>query len=155
MKGGFFGIDAKERTARLFDDGETRFSTTTLAQVGLGVAKLFERPLFELEKFKNSFVYINSFTVSQNQILQSVQKATGTSVEDWKVTYVPSDAAIEQGMAEFKTGNFRGLLDVLYGNNAKKGMGGSYDEKLHNVLLGLKEEDLDVVVKGIIQNVEN
>ncbi|EHK97730.1 hypothetical protein M7I_6514 [Glarea lozoyensis 74030] len=124
---------------------QTLFSTTTLAQVARGVTKLFELPSSELEKFKNHFVYVSSFAVSQTQILRSVQKATGTSNEDWKISSVPVDEAIEMGLAEFQNGNFKGLLDVLYGNNSKPGMGGNFEHKLNNELLGLESEDLDIV----------
>jgi hypothetical protein len=155
LAGGFFGINIKDRTARFYDDGHTLFSTTTLAQVARGVTKLFELPFSELEKFKNDFVYMSSFTVSQSQILRSVQKATGTNNKDWNISNVPVDEAIEKGLAEFKNGNFKGLLDVLYGNNSKPGMGGRFEEKLNNELLGLRGEDLDIVVKGIVDGIEN
>ncbi|EPE34281.1 NAD(P)-binding Rossmann-fold containing protein [Glarea lozoyensis ATCC 20868] len=155
LAGGFFGINIKERTARLYDDGQTLFSTTTLAQVARGVTKLFELPSSELEKFKNHFVYVSSFAVSQTQILRSVQKATGTSNEDWKISSVPVDEAIEMGLAEFQNGNFKGLLDVLYGNNSKPGMGGNFEHKLNNELLGLESEDLDIVVNKIVDCIEN
>lgn len=87
-------------------------------------------------------------------MLDAVQKATGTGAEDWKITNVPVDEAIASGNAEFQAGNFRGLLDVLYGNNFKPGMGGLFEDKSDNEVLGLEYEDLDAVVKGIVENLK-
>jgi hypothetical protein len=154
LAGGFFGINTKERTARLFDDGNTKLSTTTLPHVGRTVTKLLELPLDKLEKYKNGCVYVQSFCVSQMEMLTALKKATGTEDNDWEITKVPVDEAIAQGYKEAQNGNQIGMVDVLYGTNFKPGMGGNFQHKLDNKVLGLHEEDLDEVVARVVLEVE-
>ena len=151
MKAGYFGLDIKNRTARLFDDGDTKLSTTSLPHVGVAVAKLLELPVAKLERYKNDFVYVQSFSVSQNDMLRALYRATGSSEGDWKVTKVPVEEAIVAGRKEAEGGNHFGLVDVLYGMNFKPGAGGSYEHKVTNGVLGLEEESLDEVVGRVVQ----
>lgn len=154
LKLGFYGFNFKERTVRLYDDGTTKLSTSTLPQVGRGVAKLFELPAAELEKYKNNFVRINSFHVSQMEMFTSVMKATGTEEKDWIVTKIPIDDAIAQGTEAFQSGDRKGAIDILYGMNFKPGAGGNFQHKSDNKVLGLEEEDLDEVVRRVVKEVE-
>jgi hypothetical protein len=155
LAGGQHGIDIGARTARVYDDGNTKMSTSTLPQVGRGVAKLLELPLEKLGHFKNNFVRFRSFDVSQMEIAQAVMKATNTTEEEWKITKIPVDEAIAKGNVAFKGGNRSGLLDVLWGMNFKPGAGGNFSDKSDNALLGLEEEDLDDVVQKVVKEVEN
>lgn len=132
----------------------TKLSTTTLPQVGRAVAKLLELPTSVLEQYKNNFVYINSFNVSQIDMLRALEKATGTTEKDWEVTKILVNTAITQGREEVAKGNRRGMIDVLYGMNFKPGMGGCFEEKIANHVLGLQGERLEDVVAGIVRQVE-
>ena len=154
LKGGYFGINIKDRTARFYDDGNTRASTTTLSYVGKAVAKLLSLPSEQLETHRNKFVYVQSFCVSQNQMLSSVCKATGSSESEWVITKVPVDEAIASGRKEVESGNYRGMIDMGYGTSFKPGAGGDYEKRIDNGALGLEEEDLDEVVKGIVEGME-
>jgi len=151
LAGGFFGLKIKEHTVRFFDDGNTKLSTTTLPHVGRAVAKLLELPIDKLEKFKNGFVHVQSFCVSQIDMFNALKKATGTADKDWQISKVSVDQAIAQGNKEAQDGNRAGMIDVLYGMNFKPGMGGNFQHKIDNKVLGLAEEDLDEVVKRIVE----
>jgi hypothetical protein len=154
LAGGFFGLKIKGRTITFFDDGNTKLSTTTLPHVGRAVAKLLELPIDKLEKFKNGFVHVQSFCVSQMEMFDALKKATGTTDKDWKISKLPVDQAIAQGNKEARNGNRAGMIDVLYGMNFKPGMGGNFQHKIDNELLGLYEEDLDEVVKSVVHKLE-
>lgn len=130
-------------------------STSTLPQVGRGVAKLLELPLEKLVHFKNDFVRFRSFEVSQMEALNAVMKATNTNDSDWKITKVPVEEAIQKGNESFKQGDRRGLIDVLVGLNFQPGAGGNYLDKNDNTLLGLEEENLDEVVRRVVKEVES
>lgn len=82
LANGFFGIDIKERTARFYDDGTAVIRTSTLNQVGRGVALLLGLPGDTLQKYQNKFFYIDSFHTSQMDMFHSVLKATGTKEKD-------------------------------------------------------------------------
>jgi hypothetical protein len=88
------------------------------------------------------------------EMLTALKKATGTEDNDWEITKVPVDEAIAQGYKEAQNGNQIGMVDVLYGTNFKPGMGGNFQHKLDNKVLGLHEEDLDEVVARVVLEVE-
>jgi hypothetical protein len=83
-------------------------------------------------------------------MFNALKKATGTTDKDWQISKVPVDQAIAQGNKEAQNGNRAGMVDVLYGMNFKLGMGGNFQHKIDNKVLGLKEEDLDEVVKRVV-----
>ena len=82
LKGGMWGIDIPNKKASLYAGAEGKFNTTTLKQVGRGVAALLSLPDAQLEGYKNSPVYLSSFCVSQRDILDAVIRATGTKDSD-------------------------------------------------------------------------
>ena len=95
----FFGFDLKGRAVTLFDDGDTRISTSTLPQCGRGIANLLGLKILPddggdgsacLSRYRNRFVCISSFKVSQRDILDSVLRVTGTEMGDWKINHEPS-----------------------------------------------------------------
>lgn len=154
LAGGFFGLDIQERTARLYDDGNAKTSTTTLPHVGCAVTKLLELPVSTLAQYRNKFVYVHSFHVSQMDMLKALEKVTNTEEKDWKITKIPVDEAIEKGRSEVSNGVRKGMIDVLCGMSFKPGAGGNYQDKSANGLLGLAEESLDAIVAEIVSNLE-
>lgn len=160
LKLGMFGINIKDHTATLFDGGNTRLNTTTMATVGLGVARLCELPISSsssdtpsLSDYKNKFVYLSSFLTNQNEMLAAVQKATGTKASDWKIEHKTADAHIQDGKDRLAKGDFYGMVSMLYGTNLKEGAGGNYEsvKGTANKALGLPTEDMDEVVKRTVQ----
>ena len=158
LGGGLFGIDIKNRVARLWDDGNTKTNTTTFAQVGRGLAGLLSLPVSttdsspSLSDFKNKYVYISSFLTTQNEILASVQRVTGTSPSDWQVSYSPVEEAKKTGKEKFvKEGDFLGMIGYMYGTYFSKGLGGNYQEKRDNRVLGLHDEDLDEATNRTVE----
>jgi hypothetical protein len=116
--------------------------------------KLLELPSDKLEKYRNSFVYVNSFHVSQLDVFHSLLRATGTEKKDWKVTKVPADDAIAEGRKALAAGDQKGGIDMFVGMMFKDGAGGDFRAKSHNGVLGLEEEDLDEVVSRTVKKVE-
>jgi hypothetical protein len=106
-----------------------------------------------LDRFRNSYVYVSSFTVSQKDMLASVMRVTKTAINDWTVTKEPVKARYAAGMEQMKKGDRMGFGKLLYarifypddGGNAEKTKG------LHNDLLGLPKEDIDEYTKLAIQ----
>jgi hypothetical protein len=67
------GHDIRQQKAAIFNGGNTLWSTTTCSTIGIAV----KNALFIPEKTANTYLYIDTFTVSQNQVLASLEKATG------------------------------------------------------------------------------
>lgn len=152
---GIFGISLKDRTARVLNNGTLALSSSTFPQVGRGVAALLSLPVSTLtSQYKNKFAYVQSFTVTQRQMLDSVQRATGTTDRDWKIESADVDEQIKGGREKMAKGDMSGMMEVAMGNYFKPGHGGNTKEKSSNAALGLKEEDLDEVVKRVVAEFE-
>jgi hypothetical protein len=157
LKGGFFGIDTKNKTATLYDDGKARFSTTLLSTVGLAVARLLSLPVesssgASLSTYANKFIYLSSFHTTQQEILDAVQKATKTTESDWTITKLCAQSYVDQGNEKMARGDFSGMVDLLYAVMFKEGLGADYEsvKGTSNEVLGLPKEDMVEVVRRIL-----
>ncbi|GAB1195452.1 hypothetical protein APSETT444_004711 [Aspergillus pseudonomiae] len=151
-----FGFDFDKRSLTIYDDGNTKNSTSTLSQVGRAVAKVLslnELPQDEndnsltLSTFLNQGVYITSFVVSQNDMFESVKRVTGTTDADWTITHVDTKKRYEDGLAQVKVGNMAGFSKMLYARAFYPDDPSDLSAKAQNELLGLPEENLDASTK--------
>ncbi|EXK43259.1 hypothetical protein FOXG_15380 [Fusarium oxysporum f. sp. lycopersici 4287] len=157
----FMGFDIDNRKVTLFDEGEAKINTSTLAQFGraaAAIASLKELPdngndmSPSLSQFQNKAVYLSSFYVSQKDILRSIQRVTNTADADWEIKYESSADRIENGKAMGRSGNIMGLVQAYYSFIfSPAGQELKTQDKLHNKLLGLPEEDLDEVVRACVE----
>ena len=86
-----FALNHHSKTATIYPDAGP-FNSTTLAQASLGITRLLSLPLTNpsnprasLAHYANNFVYLSSFLVTQESVLNSLKRATGTEDGDWKV----------------------------------------------------------------------
>ena len=148
LKGDLLSIDLRKGKAKVFDGGEKRWSASTLSRVGEAVVRVLQRE----EETRNRMLYVQSFCVNQNEVLRSLERATGG--EKWEVEQVSS----EKFIAETK-----GVLDgnpseeeASRASEALVSVAGIIDgdwegkQGFANGLLGLEEEDLDKVVKRVV-----
>ncbi|KAB8068693.1 hypothetical protein BDV29DRAFT_162162 [Aspergillus leporis] len=151
-----FGFDFDKRSLTIYDDGNTKTSTSTLSQVGRTVAKVLslnELPDDEndqsltLSTFLNKGVYIKSFVVSQNDIFESVKRVTGTTAADWTVTHEATKKRYEDGLAQVKGGNMAGFSKMLYARAFYPDNPNELSAKAQNEILGLPNESLDEFTK--------
>jgi len=163
--GAAYGIDIVNRTVTLFDEGETRISTSTFPQVGRAMASLLSLKVHPdgeddnspcLDRFRNGYVYVASFTVNQKEMLESVLRVTQTTLDDWKVTKEPVRERYTAGMEQMKKGDRMGFVKVLYARVFYPDDSGNVEKTrgLSNDLLGLPKEDIDEYTKIAIQRVE-
>ncbi|KAL1302311.1 hypothetical protein AAFC00_002726 [Neodothiora populina] len=145
---GWLSYDLKSKKALIFDSGKTKWSTTTIGTVAAAVVKVLLKP----EETKNRPVHIASFTVSQQQVLDALEKASGAS---WTTDTIASDAAMKMGQEIDRNGDSEGLrlsvLLLMYADDADRG--GNFEEtfSLDNEMLGLPVEHLSLVVERIVK----
>ena len=160
-----YGFDLKNRTVTFIDDGNTRINTSTWPQCGRAIAGLLGLKVLPddendrspcLAQFRNNFVYMSSFLVNQKDMLDSVMRVTGTTLEDWKVTHEPSKERYESGVAELRKGNRLGFARLLYTRVFYPDGSGDYETSkgLHNDILGLPKEHIDEYTKVALQMAE-
>lgn len=141
----FGGINVPARTATVYDSGDVPYEASTCEQVGKAIAAALKRP----DIIKNQYVYVNSFTVTQNQVVQALEKATG---DKFAVSHDSVENLRAGGHKQLQEGNFLGTLALIastfYGKfgvadySITKGL---WDEKL-----GLAQEDLDAVLRSYV-----
>jgi uncharacterized protein YbjT (DUF2867 family) len=152
LKRGMWSINIPERKAVLNNVGNTKFNTTTLAQVGRGVSALLTLPDESLAGFKNRSVYLSSFQTNQREILDSVLRATGTKESDWEVVTQEPEVTINAAREEVAKGNWQAFIGEFYTAHMQEGRGGNYETKAakDREVLGIQEESLDEAVKRVV-----
>lgn len=152
-----FGFDFDKRSLTLYDDGNTKNSTSTLSQVGRAIAKVLSLKEFPedendksltLSTFLNKSVYIKSFVVSQNDIFESVKRVTSTADTDWTTTHEDTKKRYEDGLAQVKVGNMAGFSKMLYARAFYPDDPNDLSGKAQNELLELPDESLDEATKA-------
>ena len=140
----FMGFDIPAKKAIIFNDGTGKWSTTTLASIGLAVKNALLIP----EKTANKYLYVDSFTLSQNEILASLEKATGAK---WDAEHVDAEEQKAAGLAKMAAGDHSGAMSLIRYINTVEGHGGNFATLKENAneLLGLPKLELDEVIEGL------
>jgi nucleoside-diphosphate-sugar epimerase len=139
---GFGGLNIPAGTATVFDGGDIFYEATNLSQVGKAIAKCLKKPNLT----KNQYIYVNSFTVTQNRVLAAIEKASGKK-------FTVSESTVEElwadGAKKLKAGQPMGVLAMIAGAIYDKGGLAQFSatKGLWNEKLGLQQDNLDEVVK--------
>ncbi|KXG46446.1 uncharacterized protein PGRI_053020 [Penicillium griseofulvum] len=156
----WFGFTIKDRKVTFFDDGARIVSISTWDQCGRALAALLSLPESgstpALADFKNKDVPINSFRLSQRDMLDSLHRVLGTTDSDWEITHESVAKRLADGAEELAKGDFRGFAKVLYGTmfSSTNEMGDFAGiMELANDVLGLPKEDLDEATKRAVDMV--
>ncbi|KAH7024657.1 uncharacterized protein B0I36DRAFT_250248 [Microdochium trichocladiopsis] len=160
-----FGIDSSKKEAILFDGGNTQMDTSTLSYVGKTVAALLSLPEKKadaaattsggkggsLEQFKNNYVRVAEFSVTQREMLDSVQRVSGTTDKDWKISHETTRERYAHASGEVMKGNYALFVTAMYSRVwFPDGSPVYHDKGLHDELLGLQKEELDVASKRAV-----
>ena len=155
-----FGIDIKSRRVTLFDDGNTKISVSTFRQCGRAFAALLSLPESgatpSLSDWKNKPFRFNSFRVSQRDMLDSVQRAQGTSDKDWVIRTEPSSKRVMDGFAALRQGDRSGFVKAMYSRAFYPSADADLEERhKSNDTLRLPEESLDEVTSRVVKGRED
>lgn len=142
---GFGGWDLGARTVTIYDGGDIPYEATTLDQVGRAIAKSLKNP----ELTRNHHVYVNSFTVTQNEVLKALEKISG---EKFTVSQSTVEDLWRGGAAKLKGGQPLGVLAMVAGTIYGKGGLANYSatKGLWNEKIGLEQENLDKTLESLI-----
>ncbi|KIV99706.1 uncharacterized protein PV09_08637 [Verruconis gallopava] len=150
-----YGFDFRNKKVTFYDDGETPIHTTTFPQVGRAVASLLALAVAPtdpkdtsptLATFRNKFVHIASFRISQKDMFASVLRVTKTQESDWDISYENSKDRFDRAKAAMLSGDRIAFGRMLYARGFFPGDTNmcNFDRYgLDNKLLGLPEESLD------------
>lgn len=156
-----YGFDFKNRTVVFFDEGTGAINTSTWDQCGRAVAALLSLKVLpddendkspSLSQFRNNFMYLSSFNVSQKDMFASVLRVTGTKESDWSVSYQNTKERYDEGYKMLKEGNRQGFAQLMYTRSFYPTDEANFEKRglLHNDLLGLPKEDFDACTKKAV-----
>jgi hypothetical protein len=146
---GFLGFDLTSNRATIWDDGNTRFSSVSEATLSKAVVACLEHPV----ETANRHVYISSLVTTQNQILQTLEKATATK---WTVKHSTSEEQINAAREALGRGEFSGAFTLVKAScwSNLPGLRQHFEvdekEKLLNDVLGVKSESVQETVERVL-----
>lgn len=138
----------KDHKVTIFDEGKVKSNFTLLSTIGKAVSGTFKHSA----KTANKHLFINSYHVNQQEVLESLKKATPG--EEWTVEHVTSEATQKEGFEKLGKHDFSGIKDLLQASIFGKIPTQDYTlhEELANDTLGLpKPEPLDEVIAKIVK----
>lgn len=141
-----FGFDIEKREAIIYDDGTERFTGTTLKGIAQSVIGILQNP----ESTVNRYVCVRSIETCQKDILMEFEKVTG---QKWTIRTDTSEALLSRGREKRTKGEKGWVLDLLVGQLLEYGTGRGIvvpHKDSDNELLGVEEESLADLVKGIL-----
>ncbi|KAF5244797.1 hypothetical protein FANTH_7621 [Fusarium anthophilum] len=139
---GLIGFDKSTKSVRIVDSGNERFFTTNVPFIGKAVAAVLTHP----EETANKYLTIASFTTTQNEVLELIERETG---EKWTKTLVTPAELNKTGYEKLSKGEFMAVADFLLAFNFGDGGNHAVEPKdLANNLLEIGLEELAVAVKA-------
>ncbi|KAH7355300.1 hypothetical protein BKA65DRAFT_582117 [Rhexocercosporidium sp. MPI-PUGE-AT-0058] len=145
LKSGFLGTSVPNKTSTIIDSGNEPYITTTIPQIARAIVRVLQKPTLTA----NKYVLITSFQTTQNQILETVERATGQKFE---ITKVDAESWEKEGVEMLQKGDFRGIGRLWGWFLCKDGEGHGAPGSgitVGNELLELPQENMEVVIREI------
>ncbi|KAF4447490.1 putative oxidoreductase CipA-like [Fusarium austroafricanum] len=164
----WYGFDFSngQKKVTFYDDGNCQINTSTWDQCGRAFANLLNLKVIPddendksptISDWRNKPLYISSFLLSQRQMLDSIQRVTGTTDEDWVIEHEGSKERWQRGVELMRKGDRSGFALAMYARIFYPNGDGNIEAKhrLANEALGLPKEDLDEASKRAMDMVES
>lgn len=154
---GLWGIDPKARKATIWRGANAKANTASIAHTGQAVAATLGLPEADLAKYKNKGVYTPSFHVTQREILDAVQRATGTTDKDWDITTRDVNEVAKEYEEKISQGDGVAPFTKFFVTHFLEGHGGDFQHKVDAAelakleKLGLQRETIEQVIKDALQ----
>ena len=158
----FLHLSISDRRAEILDDGETKASATTLSRIGEATARILSHAGGGKDVGRNGIVYIQSFCVTQNQIIAAFERATSavggedktsTTTAAWEVDKIDSKTYRTEQKKRADAGDREATENLVWYLGAMEANWETRDG-FANKALGFEDEDLDTVVQGIVKELE-
>jgi len=143
----FLHIRKEERTVDVLGDGDVKASYSSMEMVGEATARILHHS--HDSRTKNQMLFVQSFLKTQLEIKDSLERVTSAT---WDVNKIDADEFVAAQKARMKKGgndesqaseDLVWYLGALHADWSER-------EGFAMKLLGLGEENLDVVVKGAL-----
>jgi uncharacterized protein YbjT (DUF2867 family) len=157
LPAGLWGIDAKARKATLWQCADGKANTATIAHTGEALAAALSLPEADLARYKNKAVYAPSWYLSQRELLEAVQRATGTTDAEWDIQSPDVTKVLEEAEVKISQGDGVAPYVKFFVTHFLEGHGGDFNDKVDAAelekleKLGLHKEDLEQAIKAALQ----
>ncbi|TVY59816.1 hypothetical protein Focb16_v003477 [Fusarium oxysporum f. sp. cubense] len=134
IKSGLWGIDVENRKATIWTGA---------------VGK-------DLSRYKNKAFYVPSFHLTQKELLQAFQKATGTADQDWEIDYQDVNDALKDCNDKIQQKDATAPFVKFFLTHFREGSGGDFESKVDASEvkklreIGLQKEAVDDVLKRAV-----
>ncbi|PSN58963.1 NAD(P)-binding protein [Corynespora cassiicola Philippines] len=149
----FLGFNIKEKTALIWDEGDTKFHSTNIGDIGMALVNLLSNP-GTLEKVKNTYVYISSFEVTQNEILLELERATGTTFQVRRFSSEDMKQSALKSLAQGDRSAVGVLLQYVAWGNEGLGHFDKLAQEGNAMLLRSPQESLKSTIKRVVKFTE-
>ncbi|KAK1487307.1 NmrA-like family protein [Colletotrichum cuscutae] len=146
VKEGFLHAYLDTKKIDVIDGGDIKASVATLPRVGEAVVRILNLGVTEVTK--NKTLFIQSFCITQNELLQSLEKATGAK---WTVNKVESESFIAEHKVKADAGDAEAIEDLVFAVGQLDANWTKRDDFAMKTL-GLEDEDLDTVIADVVAN---
>ncbi|KAK0625126.1 NmrA family transcriptional regulator [Bombardia bombarda] len=143
LTNGFLHFHPTTKKAEVLGDGSEKSSVATLGRISEAVVGVLQR----LEETRNRVLMVQSFCVSQMEVLRSLERVMG---EKWEVEYIEVDPFIKKHKESADRGNKDSIEELVFALGVIEG-NWEVKEDFAMELLGLENEDLDEVVRKALQ----
>ncbi|EWY81239.1 hypothetical protein FOYG_15514 [Fusarium oxysporum NRRL 32931] len=156
IKSGLWGIDVENRKATIWTGAVGKVNASSVAQTGQATAAVLSLPGQDLSRYKNKAFYVPSFHLTQKELLQAFQKATGTADQDWEIDYQDVNDALKDCNDKIQQKDATAPFVKFFLTHFREGSGGDFEskvdasevKKLHEI--GLQTEAVDDVLKRTV-----
>jgi hypothetical protein len=147
--GGPVLADFPNRKMTVLDDGNNRFSSTSMESIGKAIAGVFQHP----DATQNKIVHVSEMILTQNQLLKIAQELEPGA--EWQMDHAQTSKLLAEGLDQLKTSGFSmgAFMKILAGTAAAGDAYGSAYDETDNELFGIKtvgEEDLKKLVSAAL-----
>ncbi|KXJ88932.1 hypothetical protein Micbo1qcDRAFT_235722 [Microdochium bolleyi] len=157
LRENFLHFNLRTHEADILGDGTMRSSTSTLSRVAEAVVRVL-LPQHEAAT-RNRIVYVQSFCVSQNDVLAALERASSSGGDGegegagkkWKTNYIDAEEFIAEHRAKRDAGDAEANEDLVFALGAIDGDWTTRGDAFAMEMLGLKDEDLDEVVGRVVR----
>ncbi|KAF5669949.1 NAD(P)-binding domain-containing protein [Fusarium heterosporum] len=146
----------EELGATIWTGATGKVNASSVAHSGYATAAVLSLPEEDLSRYRNKAFYVPSCHLTQKELLEAVQKETGTTESDWEVKHQEIKDALKDCNAKIQQGDGVAPFAKFFLTHFQEGNGGDFQhkvvvddvEKLHKI--GLRDETIESVLRSCL-----
>ncbi|KAH8812110.1 NmrA-like family protein [Xylogone sp. PMI_703] len=145
---GLMGWELEKSKATVFDSGDRRVDWTNVTTIGRAIASVLKH----LEVTRNQQVFINSFQLTQNQVVAAIERLLGKKLDISRASAIEltEKGRLTMAQGDWENGYYNSATGSTYAPWGFCDFGGR--PVRWNAVLELPKEDLDVTLTQVLQN---